>query len=200
MKKFSKWQVFVVNESRTWKCFHEFWFGESDSLKQSMYRLHSGKQRHLWGSWSLVDSLAYYLIDDQQATLHVSNLWSLYITNIASTSKAALHKLPGKSSLNVGSVCPVIPIWLVCPVCHVCSGCLVRPVLVVLVVLSDLSVLMTMTTILSILPVLSNQPVAFPSRGSCKMSPQMTCLKSLNGWSYLSVTCVGKELLGHQTN
>ena len=97
-KKLSKWQVFVVNESRTWKCFHEFWFGESDSLKQSMYRLHSGKQRHLWGSWSLVDSLAYYLIDDQQATLHVSNLWSLYITNIASTSKAALHKLPGKSS------------------------------------------------------------------------------------------------------
>ena len=39
--------------------------------------------------------------------------------NIARIAKAALHKLSGKSSLNVRSVCPVNLPWLVCPVCPV---------------------------------------------------------------------------------
>ena len=45
--------------------------------------------------------------------------------NIARIAKAALHKFPGKSSLNVNFVyldCPV------CPVCLVCLVCLVYPV------------------------------------------------------------------------
>ena len=37
------------------------------------------------------------------------------VKNIAGIAKAALHMLPGKSSLNVRSVCPV-------PVCPVCPG------------------------------------------------------------------------------
>ena len=36
--------------------------------------------------------------------------------NIVRIAKAALHKLPGKSSLTVSSVRPVCPI---CPFCHV---------------------------------------------------------------------------------
>ena len=154
-------------------------FGESDILKQSMLqsRLHSGKQRHLWGSLSTVDwsMTALFTLDDQDATLHLSNLWSLYITNIARIAKGTLHKLPGKSSLNVRSVCPSIPIWLVCPicpVCHVCPGCPVRPVC------PDDHV---NHSVYPAGPVW--QPVVFPSRLSCKMSPQMTCLKSLNGRS-----------------
>ena len=43
-----------------------------------------------------------------------------FCKNIARIAKAALHKLPGKSSLNVRSVCLL---WLVCPVCPVCPGC-----------------------------------------------------------------------------
>ena len=44
--------------------------------------------------------------------------------NIARIAKAALHKLPGKSSLTVSSVrpvcpvCPICPFWLVCPDDH----------------------------------------------------------------------------------
>ena len=41
-------------------------------------------------------------------------------TNIAKIAKAALHKLPGKSSLNKRSVYPPS---LVFPVCPVCPGC-----------------------------------------------------------------------------
>ena len=41
--------------------------------------------------------------------------------NIARIAKAALHKLPGKLSLNVRSVCPV------CPVCPGCPGFPVCP-------------------------------------------------------------------------
>ena len=37
-------------------------------------------------------------------------------TNIARIAKAALHKLPGESSLNVNFVCPVFPLFPVCPV------------------------------------------------------------------------------------
>ena len=44
-------------------------------------------------------------------------------TNITRIAKAALHMLPGKSSLNVRSVCPVP----VCPVCPVCPGFPVCP-------------------------------------------------------------------------
>ena len=47
--------------------------------------------------------------------------------NILRIAKAALHKLPGKSSLNVRSPCPVCPLWLVCPVYPVCPGCPVCP-------------------------------------------------------------------------
>ena len=39
------------------------------------------------------------------------------IKNIARIAKAAPHKLPGKSSLNVKSVCPA------CPGCPVFPGC-----------------------------------------------------------------------------
>ena len=39
------------------------------------------------------------------------NLEKMHKINIARIAKAALHKLPGKSSLNVNFVC------LVCPVC-----------------------------------------------------------------------------------
>ena len=53
--------------------------------------------------------------------------------NFARIAKAALHKLPGKSSLNVRSVCPVCPVsWLSCLSCvsHVswlsCLSCLSR--------------------------------------------------------------------------
>ena len=37
--------------------------------------------------------------------------------NIARIAKAASHKLPGKSSLNVSFVCPVCPACPVYPVC-----------------------------------------------------------------------------------
>ena len=53
---------------------------------------------------------------------------SIHSRNITRIAKAALHKLPGKSSLNVRSVCPVSPLWLVCPVCPVCPGCPVWPI------------------------------------------------------------------------
>ena len=36
---------------------------------------------------------------------------------ITTNPKAALHKLPGKSSSNAIFVCPVCLLWLVCPVC-----------------------------------------------------------------------------------
>ena len=42
-----------------------------------------------------------------------------WLYDLGSKVKAALHKLPEKSSLNVRSVCPV---------CPVCPGCLVFPV------------------------------------------------------------------------
>ena len=35
----------------------------------------------------------------------------------------ALHKLTGKSRMNVSSVCPVCPLWLVCPVFLGCPVC-----------------------------------------------------------------------------
>ena len=38
--------------------------------------------------------------------------------NIARIAKAAVHKLPGKSSLNVRSVCPGFPGFPVCPDDH----------------------------------------------------------------------------------
>ena len=41
-----------------------------------------------------------------------------YQKNIARIAKADLHKLPGKSSLNVRSVCPVCPGFPVCPDDH----------------------------------------------------------------------------------
>ena len=41
-----------------------------------------------------------------------SPTFAFYVTNIARITKAALHKLPGKSSLNIRSVCPV---WPACP-------------------------------------------------------------------------------------
>ena len=65
--------------------------------------------------------------------------------NIARIVKAARHKCPGKSSLNVNHVFPVCFVYPVCPVSHLC------PVSV------------------------------FLSRGSCQMSPRMTCLVSLHG-------------------
>ena len=58
-----------------------------------------------------------------------SPTFAFYVTNIARITKAALHKLPGKSSLNIRSVCPV---WPACPLCPGCPG--------------FLSVLMTMMT------------------------------------------------------
>ena len=91
----------------------------------------------------------------------VVNIWA--ILNIARIAKAALHKLPGKSSLNVRSVCPASPLHL--------SVLSVSPVPSVPVVLS---VVMTMTTILSVIPVLSEQPVVIPSRGGCPRSTQLT--------------------------
>ena len=48
-------------------------------------------------------------------------------SNIVKIAKAGLHKLPGKSSLNVRSLCPVCPLWLVCPVCLLCPDCPVCP-------------------------------------------------------------------------
>ena len=62
------------------------------------------------------------------------NLWALimnnhywigkgYTKNITRIVKDALHKLPGKSSLNIRSVCPVSLLWLVCPFSPVCPGC-----------------------------------------------------------------------------
>ena len=44
----------------------------------------------------------------------------IFFSTIARIAKAALHKLPGKSSLNVRSVCPVCPVCPGCPVCRVC--------------------------------------------------------------------------------
>ena len=40
------------------------------------------------------------------------------VKNIAGIAKAALHMLPGKSSLNVRSVCPGFPGFPVCPDDH----------------------------------------------------------------------------------
>ena len=40
------------------------------------------------------------------------------IENIARIAKAASHKLPGKSSLNVRAVCPGFPGFPVCPDDH----------------------------------------------------------------------------------
>ena len=39
-------------------------------------------------------------------------------TNITRIAKAALHMLPGKSSLNIRSVCPVCPGFPICPDDH----------------------------------------------------------------------------------
>ena len=85
--------------------------------------------------------------------------------NIARIAKRALHKLPGMSSLKVKSLCPVSPLWLVCPVCAVYPGCPGWPVC------PDGH---------NNHPVYPPCPVWPASRGSCEMSPQMTCLKSLN--------------------
>ena len=43
--------------------------------------------------------------------------------NIARIAKAALHKLPGKSSSIVRFACPVCLLRLVCPVCSGCPVC-----------------------------------------------------------------------------
>ena len=98
------------------------------------------------------------------------NLFDLNICdqpkNIARITKAVLHKLFGKSSLNIRSVCPASPLHL--------SVLSVSPVPSVPVVLS---VVMTMTTILSVIPVLSEQSVVIPSRGGCPRSTQLTYLK-----------------------
>ena len=48
--------------------------------------------------------------------------WVTLEKNIAIIAQAALHKLPGKLSLNVRSVCPLYSFFLVCPVCAVCPG------------------------------------------------------------------------------
>ena len=60
------------------------------------------------------------------------NLFDLNICdqpkNIARITKAVLHKLFGKSSLNIRSVCPASPPSLVCPVCLACSLCPCCPV------------------------------------------------------------------------
>ena len=48
--------------------------------------------------------------------------------NIARIAKAAPHKLPEKSSLNLRSVCPVSLLWLVCLVCLDCPSCPFWPV------------------------------------------------------------------------
>ena len=45
---------------------------------------------------------------------------SKILKSIARIAKAALHQLPGNSSLNVRSVCPVCPLWLVGPGCLGC--------------------------------------------------------------------------------
>ena len=86
--------------------------------------------------------------DDEGTSCSLFELHS-FSKNIARIAKAALHKLPGKSSLNVSFVCPVmnLSVTKVGPVC------------------------------LSILPVLSSGI----SLQSCQISPQMTCLISLNG-------------------
>ena len=72
-------------------------------------------------------------------TVNIQKKWN---GNIARNAKAALHKFPGKSNLNVRSVCPVSHLWLVCPVYPVswlsCLSCLSR--------VSVLMTMMTMTT------------------------------------------------------
>ena len=80
-------------------------------------------------------------------------LYGYYKINIARIAKAALHKCPGKSSLNVNHIFPVYP-----------SD---RSVLSVLVVLSVLSVLFVLS-------------VVFLSGCSYQIPPQKTSLKRLN--------------------
>ena len=108
------------------------------------------------------------------------------VKKIARIAKAALHKLPGKSSLNIRSVCPASPLHL--------SVLSVSPVPSVPVVLS---VVMTMTTILSVIPVLSEQTVVIPSRGSCPRSTQLTYLKVLMVIFVRKLKVVHKQVGGY---
>ena len=56
----------------------------------------------------------------QIETLHINPVAWKEAQNIARIAKAALHKLPGNSSLNVRSVFPVCPVRPGCPGFPVC--------------------------------------------------------------------------------
>ena len=72
----------------------------------------------------------------------------LYRQNIARIAKAALPKLPGKSTPNVRSVCPL---WLVSPVCPVCPGS----------VLMTITTLMTTTTMRTMMTISTTMTIVF---------------------------------------
>ena len=59
--------------------------------------------------------------------LSISNLKLQIVKKEISKDLRKLHKLPGRSSLNVKYVCPVCPLRLVCPVCPIYPDCPVSP-------------------------------------------------------------------------